>query len=227
MPVLAAVILIILVATTARAQETRMVPVTVDGERVPLQMRVYPPTTDTPAPTLVFNHGSTGTGTNPEAFARPLDFPEVARFFVARGWAVVIPARRGRGGSEGHYDEGFWPNRSWGYACDPALSQGVITFAGGWNATRSQHAATINQSLFVRGARYPDDTMWIYGDGDLFYSLAHSRANFAAFQSAGGQGAFHELPTETGGHYLWRRPDRWAPLVESYLKRRGLPSGTP
>jgi len=279
MPVLAAVILIILVATTARAQETRMVPVTVDGERVPLQMRVYPPTTDTPAPTLVFNHGSTGTGTNPEAFARPLDFPEVARFFVARGWAVVIPARRGRGGSEGHYDEGFWPNRSWGYACDPALSiagadralrdieaavhaivelpfvdrtrvviggqsrggvlsvayagqhpervKGVINFVGGWNGTRCQHAATINQSLFVRGARYPDDTMWIYGDGDLFYSLAHSRANFAAFQSAGGQGAFHELPTEAGGHYLWRRPDRWAPLVESYLKRRGLPSETP
>src|ERR1700704_3839 len=107
MPGLAAVILIILMASTERAQETRMVPVTVDGERVRLQMRVYEPTTTTPAPTLVFNHGSTGTGTNPDAFARPLDLPEVARFFVARGWAVVIPAWRGRGGSEGQYDEGF------------------------------------------------------------------------------------------------------------------------
>jgi len=252
MPVLAAVILIILVATTARAQETRMVPVTVDGERVRLQMRVYPPTTDTPAPTLVFNHGSTGTGTNPEAFARPLDFPEVARFFVARGWAVVIPARVAAEAPRGTYDEGFCriargatrairrcrsPGRIAPCATSrppctrssslpfvdrtrvviggqsrggrpergvrgqhPERVKGVINFVGGWNGTRCQHAATINQSLFVRGARYPDDTMWIYGDGDLFYSLAHSRANFAAFQSAGGQGAFHELPTEAGGH---------------------------
>jgi len=35
------------------------------------------------------------------------------------------------------------------------------------------------------------------------YSFAHSRANFAAFQSAGGRGVFHELPAEAGGHYLW------------------------
>jgi len=99
MPGLAAVILIILMASTARAQETRIVPVTVDGERLRLQMRVY--------------------------------------------------------------------------------------------------------------------------------SFAHSRANFAAFQSAGGRGVFHELPAEAGGHYLWRQPDRWGPLVESYLKRRGPPGEKP
>ena len=253
-----------------------MVPVTVDGERVRLEMRIYEPTAGTPAPTLVFNHVSTGSGTNPEAFTRPLDFPEVARFFVARGWAVVIPARRGRGGSEGQYDEGFAPTRSWGYACDPVLSvagadralrdvqaamdsilampfvdrrrvviggqsrggilsvayagqhaeqvKGVINFVGGWNGARCQHAATINQSLFVRGARYLDETLWLYGDEDPFYPLSHSRANFAAFQAAGGRGTFHELPPEFGGHYIWRRPDRWAPIVEGYLKRLGLPS---
>jgi len=224
----------------------------------------------------VFNHGSTGRGTNPEVFTRPLDFPEVARFFVARGWAVVIPARRGRGGSEGRYDEGFWPNLSLGYACDPVLSvagadrglrdveaamnailampfvdrtrvviggqsrggilsvayggrhaeqvKGVINFVGGWNGARCEHAATINQSIFVRGARYPRETIWLYGDDDPFYPLSHSRANFAAFQAAGGLGAFHELPPEFGGHYIWRRPDRWAPLVEGYLKRLGFPS---
>ncbi|MGH7302168.1 MAG: hypothetical protein ACRELZ_02680 [Candidatus Rokuibacteriota bacterium] len=93
---LAAIALVLAVLTgAARAQEPRMVPVTIDGESVRLEMRVYEPTTAAPAPTRVFNHGSTGTGTNPAAFTRPLDFPEVARFFVARGWAVVIPARRG------------------------------------------------------------------------------------------------------------------------------------
>jgi dienelactone hydrolase len=272
----AMILALALLAGSASAQEPRMVLVTVDGEHVRLEMRVYEPATAGPAPTLVFNHGSTGSGTNPPAFTRPLDFPEVARFFVARGWAVVIPARRGRGGSEGRYDEGFWPNRVLGYACDPALSvagadralrdveaamgailampfvdrarvviggqsrggilsvayagqhaeqvKDVINFVGGWNGARCQHAATINQSIFVRGARYPGDTIWLYGDDDPFYPLSHSRASFAAFQAAGGRGAFHELPSEFGGHYIWRRPDRWAPLVEDYLKRLGLPS---
>jgi dienelactone hydrolase len=272
----AAILVLTVLAGAARAQEPRMVPVTVDGERVRFEMRVYLPTTAGPAPTLVFNHGSTGRGTHPEVFTRPLDFPEVARFFVARGWAVVIPARRGRGGSEGLYDEGFAENRAGGYACDPVLSvagadralrdvgaamgailampfvdrsrvviggqsrggilsvayagqhpgevKGVINFVGGWNGTRCQHAATINQSLFVRGARYPGETIWLYGDDDLFYPLSHSRASFAAFQVAGGRGTFHELAAEFGGHYIWKRPDRWAPLVEDYLSRLGLPS---
>jgi poly(3-hydroxybutyrate) depolymerase len=132
----AAVVPLVLAMLTGagHAQEARMVPVTVDGERVRLEMRVYTPATATPSPTLVFNHGSTGRGTNPESFTRSIDFPEVARFFVARGWAVVIPARRGRGGAEGQYDEGF-----------------------------------------------------------------------------GGRGTFHELPAEFGGHFIWRRPDRWGP----------------
>jgi len=272
----ATTLLLAILTGAAWAQEPRMVPVTIDGEQVRLEMRVYEPTAAGPAPTLVFNHGSTGRGTNPEVFTRPLDFPEVARFFVARGWAVVIPARRGRGGSEGRYDEGFWPNLSLGYACDPVLSvagadrglrdveaamnailampfvdrtrvviggqsrggvlsvayagrhaeqvKGVINFVGGWNGARCEHAATINQSIFVRGARYPRETIWLYGDDDPFYPLSHSRANFAAFQAVGGRGAFHELPPELGGHYIWRRPDRWGPLVEDYLKRLGLPS---
>jgi dienelactone hydrolase len=272
---LAAMVLVVGALTSAaQAQEARLVPVTIDGERVRLQMRVYEPANGAPAPTLVFNHGSTGRGTDPSIFTRPLDFPEVARFFVARGWAVVIPARRGRGGSEGLYDEGFWPNRTLGYACDPTLSvagadralrdveaamgailampfvdrsrvviggqsrggilsvayagghadqvKGVINFVGGWNGSRCQHAAAINQSIFVRGARFSGDTLWLYGDDDPFYPLSHSRASFDAFQAAGGRGEFHELPPEFGGHYIWRRPDRWAPIVEEYLKSLGL-----
>jgi dipeptidyl aminopeptidase/acylaminoacyl peptidase len=68
-----------------------MVPVAIDG----LEMRVYKPAGDSPVPTLVFNHGSTGSGTEPSRFTWPLDYPPLARSFVERGWAVVIPARRG------------------------------------------------------------------------------------------------------------------------------------
>jgi hypothetical protein len=124
-----------------------MVPVTVDGQRVRLEMRIYQPAMAGPAPTLVFNHGSTGRGSDPR--------------------------------------------------------------------------------IFTRGARYPGESLWLYADEDVFYPLSHSRENFAAFEAAGGKGAFHEFPPGSAGHYLRRRPDRWSAIVEAYLKRQGLPSEKP
>jgi len=96
----------LLAAPEVAAQDTRLVPVTVDGEPVRLEMRIYRPATSARVPTLVFHHGSTGRGIEPGRFTQPIDFPALAKFFVARGWAVVMPARRGRAGSEGLYDEG-------------------------------------------------------------------------------------------------------------------------
>ena len=267
---------LLVLPAVARAQETSMVPVIVDGRTVKLAMRVYRPEATNPLPTLVFNHGSTGAGTDPSRFARPLDYPALARFFVERGWAVVMPARRGRGGSEGEYDEGFGPDRARGYSCEPGRSipgadralddidaamaavlampfvdrsrvviggqsrggvlsvayagrhgdqvKGVINFVGGWMGTRCANASAINEALFARGRRYSGETLWLYGDGDVFYSLGHSRANFAAFERAGGKGTFHEFPADVGGHRIVERPDRWGPAVEDYLARRGLPA---
>jgi pimeloyl-ACP methyl ester carboxylesterase len=267
----------LILAGAAHAQETRMVPVTVDGETVRLAMRVYAAPAPGPAPTLVFNHGSTGRGNNPDAFSRPIDFPELARFFVARGWAVVMPARRGRGGSEGVYDEGFAADRESGYACDPSRSipgadralrdleaamkvilampfvdrtrvviggqsrggilsvayagrrpeqvKGVINFVGGWlGGGRCTTASHVNQALLVRGAPYPEETLWLYGADDVFYSLSHSWANFSAFQAAGGKGTFLEFPAPAPwmGHQIVAHPTLWGSRVEAYLKRRGL-----
>jgi dienelactone hydrolase len=272
------VLLVLLLPCAAtQAQETSMVPVIVDGETVRLEMRIYKPAGTGPVPTLVFNHGSTGRGRDPRLFLQPIDFPALAQFFVQRGWAVVMPARRGRARSEGRYNEGFAVDRALGYSCDPLLStpgadralrdiaaamdailampfvdrdriiiggqsrggilsvayagqhpeqiKGVINFVGGWLSAGCSRATTINQGLFKRGARYPGDTIWLYGDGDPFYSLSHSRKNFAAFQAAGGKGTFHTFP-ETGyiGHRLVAYPDVWASLVEAYLKRHGLPT---
>ena len=239
-----------LLASAAGAQEATLVPVTVDGERVRLEMRIYRPATADPAPTLVFNHGSTGRGTDPRRFTRPIDYPALAQFFVERGWAVVMPARRGRGGSEGLYDEGFERNRAKGYACDQTISlegagralrdveaamdailamafvDGRRVVVGGQSrgGILSVYASAANQALFARGGRYGGDTLWLYGDGDTFYSLDHSRANFAAFQAGRGKGTFHEFPKSAGGHGIQASPQNWAVIVESYLKRQGLPS---
>jgi dienelactone hydrolase len=99
-----------------------MVPVTIDGEQVKLAVITYKPAGNGPFPTLIFHHGSTGRGTDPSIFARPYDPKMLAGWFTARGWAVLLPSRRGRGGSEGRYDEGFERDRSQGYSCDPTLS---------------------------------------------------------------------------------------------------------
>ena len=77
-----------------------------------------PPAAAGPRPVLVFNHGSTGAGRVAPTSTAPYRYPEVARFFVERGWAVLIPMRRGRGASDGEYLER--------YDCDRAiLSEGV------------------------------------------------------------------------------------------------------
>jgi len=81
-----------------------------------LEATVFRPSASGPVPLVVFNHGSTGRGRGSPT--ETLTYPETARFFVERGWAVLIPMRRGRGASEGDYLEQ--------YDCDTALlSRGV------------------------------------------------------------------------------------------------------
>ena len=89
------------------AQERAMVPLTIDGEQVRLATITYKPPGNGPFPTLIFHHGSTGRGRDPALFERPYDPKALAGWFTARGWAVILASRRGRGGSEGTYDEGF------------------------------------------------------------------------------------------------------------------------
>jgi hypothetical protein len=86
-------------------------------------------------------------------------------------------------------------------------------------------AEGINQTLFKRGAAYPQPSLWLYGDKDPFYSLSHSRANFAAFQAAGGKATFHQYKPPIGdGHQIEMMPYLWAADIEAYLAERGLPS---
>jgi hypothetical protein len=203
---LLAAVLLSVAAATASAQDIRMVPVIIDGATVQLAMRIYPPAAPGPAPTLVFNHGSTGRGTNPEIFARPIDFPALAKFFADRGCGGILSVA--------------WAGRR------PQPVRGVINFVGGWLGDRAPTANEVIQTLMKRGARFPGEMLWLYGDDDPFYGLAHSRGNFVAFRSAGGTGTLHEFPAPPGsnGHRISGYPDLWATQIESYLTRLGLPA---
>lgn len=91
-----------------------------DGASQTLEAVVYRPVgAGGPLPTLVFNHGSTGVGNRPNWFTATWTSPEVAQYFTSKGWQVVFPQRRGRGKSDGLYDEGFGANRAEGYTCQP------------------------------------------------------------------------------------------------------------
>lgn len=100
----------------------------------------------------------------------------------------------------------------------PEQTRGVVNFVGGWSSEACVKSGSINQALFARGARYDRPTIWLYGQGDGFYSLDHSRKNFSAFENDGGQGkflAFH-MPRNVG-HHVIHYPDLWESAVGEYL----------
>jgi dienelactone hydrolase len=100
----------------------------------------------------------------------------------------------------------------------PEQTKGVLNFVGGWSGEGCAKSELINQTLFARGASYGRPTIWLYGEGDQFYSLDHSRKNFAAFENAGGQGKFvaFDVPRDVG-HNVIHYPDLWASPVSEYL----------
>lgn len=91
------------------------------GKPVALEVVIFKPPGPGPFPTVMFNHGSTGMGDKPASFTNTWTSPGIARFFVDRGWLVAFPQRRGRGKSDGLYDEGFEQDRS-RYSCNPEMS---------------------------------------------------------------------------------------------------------
>jgi hypothetical protein len=74
-----------------------------------LEATLYRPNPTGRFPVLVFNHGSTGMGRIP--VTRTSKYPIVARYFAEQGWAVLVPMRRGRGQSEGAYEESYQRGR--------------------------------------------------------------------------------------------------------------------
>lgn len=93
-----------------------------DGKPIRLEVVIFKPPGKGPFPLAVINHGSTGRGTNPALFTETSFDVDLADFLNERGWIVAFPQRRGRGKSDGQYDEGFSPERAKGYTCDADIS---------------------------------------------------------------------------------------------------------
>jgi dienelactone hydrolase len=67
---------------------------------------VYRPPGTGPFKTVVINHGSPRDPRDRRNDGRAR-FEVVARWFLSKGWAVVVPMRRGYAGSEGEWAEGY------------------------------------------------------------------------------------------------------------------------
>ncbi|MBL4739672.1 MAG: dienelactone hydrolase family protein [Sneathiella sp.] len=106
-------------ARTVRYLETDLFE---NGQSIKLEVVYSMPKGQGPFSLLVFNHGSTGLGKSPEKFKETFWTKAISKFFNDRGWMVAFPQRRGRGKSDGLYDEGFSKDRAQGYSCLPELS---------------------------------------------------------------------------------------------------------
>lgn len=253
-----------------RLDERASTPFLEEGAAIELEVVIFKPFGPGPFPTVMFNHGSTGDGSDPSLFTVTTLSEPVAKFFTDRGWMVAFPQRRGRGQSGGLYDEGFNANRTF-YSCErditlagaeralddldaavnwlrnridvdttrllaagasrggvlslvhlarrPDVYLGAVNFVGGWLGEGCGDYLDVNRTLFVAGASFPDDTLWLYANNDSFYSVAHSRTNFNAFTSAGGLGTFNVYTRAAGlnGHFLTNDPPLWGPDVEAYI----------
>jgi hypothetical protein len=91
-------------------------------------------------------------------------------------------------------------------------------------------AEFVNQALFARGGRYDRPTIWLYDQADHYYSIAHSKKNFAAFEKAGGQGKFFKFDMPgVEGHDVVHDPNLWSGPIGDHLKftlRRTLKHAT-
>ena len=256
------------------SNERAPTPFAVDGDAVSLEVVLFKPLAEARYPAIVFHHGSTGDGSDPSRFDVTFTSKSVALYFVERGWMVAFPQRRGRGKSDGLYDEGFKPDRS-GYSCQedlalagaahaledlnvitdwlrmradvdttrmliggssrggilsiahtaqrPDVYLAAINFVGGWIAEGCGDYLAINRTLFVDGAAFPGQSLWLYGENDSFYSLPYSRTNFEAFSRAGGMGTMAELTRSPGlnGHFIINDLASWEPVMDDFLNQYG------
>lgn len=109
-----------------------------DGAAINLNTVIYTPKGDGPFPLALVHHGSTGYGRDPAVRDLVWSNEWFADMLNARGWLVAFVQRRGRGGSDGLYDEGFGPDRSAGYS-----PQAKYAIPGADRALRDAQAALV------------------------------------------------------------------------------------
>lgn len=105
----------------------------------------------------------------------------------------------------------------------------VISFAGGNGSDGKGHVCGSEGLVAAEGrfgatARVP--SLWIYTENDHYFDPTLARAMANAFAAGGAPVEFHLEPAfESEGHWFFARGAKsWRPLVEAFLRARGLPT---
>jgi dienelactone hydrolase len=154
-------------------------------------------------------------------FARAIEDVDAAMAYVrAQPWADparVVIAGQSRGGI-----------LSVAYAAErPGAARAVINFAGGWTGDGcDRYGEGFNAPTFTAaGRRVRVPTLWLYAEGDSYYSAASVRRYHEAFAQAGGASTFRLFPDfGRDGHRLVDHVDLWGAAVDQFL--RGLQLST-
>jgi dienelactone hydrolase len=243
-----------------RAWREQRIPVTstiagIAGKTVLLEATIYRSPLAGRRPAVVINHG-----TQDAASLVTRRYQEQARLIVDLGFTVVVPMRKGFGGSEGPLFEASvmppalqlgsaledldavvgWLARDAAVDRDrlvlvgadrggflsiayaslyPGRVASVINVSGLW---QSEHLNDgFNMMEFRKaGATIRIPTLWLYADNDSYYPPRSVRADFAAYQAAGGTGRLIELHAPEGdGHALFSWIEAWAAPAEAELRR--------
>jgi dienelactone hydrolase len=102
----------------------------------------------------------------------------------------------------------------------PAAYRGVVNFVGGWIGEGCADAVAVNRTTFSASAVARTPMLWLYGESDPFYSVAQSRANFEAFERAGGTGTFfvfRRANPSASGHFIINGPSLWSDRLGEFL----------
>jgi dienelactone hydrolase len=114
------------------------------------------------------------------------------------------------------------------YAAErPSRVRGVINFAGGWTSQRcDENGRGFNQTTFASaGGRTRIPMLWLYAEGDGYYSAVWIRRYHEAFVQAGGVATFHLFPAfGADGHRLVDRVEFWKAAADDFLRRLNLTS---
>ena len=138
---------------------------------------VYRPASGERFPLVVINHG---TPREAEERKKVLQFREQSRAFVKRGFAVVVPMRRGYGTSEGEYAEASGKCDSADY--DRVAREVIKDIQATVEFMRKQPYVDTNRKVLVAGVS-------VGGFSSLAYASAYPEDVAAVINFAGGKGS--------------------------------------
>jgi dienelactone hydrolase len=250
--------------------ESTFIPIKARGllgstKEIRLAATIYRPNQSGTFPVVIFNHGSTGMGAIPTT--RSFTYEAQAEYFLERGYAVVVPMRKGRGKSEGTYaesEERRCDFSTWSPGIESAMEdvdgvleylstqpyadvsnillagisrggflavtyaakgkyrsdvRGVINFVGGWVGEARSCRDDFNRWSYSQLGQLTKLTMlWLYAEGDAYYSSNAIKGYVQAFADGGGVADFHLFSTVPGnGHHLANYREIWKAAADQYL----------